>query len=286
MAKILIAGAGDVGSRLALLLVAEGHEVWALKRRPAALPGVQVLTADVTRPETLAALPVGLDVLVVALAPGEPGAEAYRRVYVEGTRNLMQALTGQALRHQFWVSSTSVYGEDAGEWVDEATPAHPASATGRLLLEAEAVARAAPWPCTVLRLGGLYGPGRHRLLRRVDSGEVVTTLPAAWSNRIHVEDAAGLLAHLLRQALAGVTPPPLCLGVDDAPSPQHEVLAWLAQAMARPPLPTWQQPGAMPGAATGKRVRNRALHASGYALRYPDYRAGYAQVLRAAGPAD
>lgn len=282
MAKILIAGAGDVGGRLARLLAAEGHEVWALKRHPAELAGVRVLLADVTRPETLAALPDGLDALVVALAPGESGAAAYERVYVEGTRNLLRALAGQALRRQFWVSSTSVYGEDAGEWIDETTPARPASATGRLLLAAEAEARAAPWPCTVLRLGGLYGPGRHRLLRRVDSGEPVATRPLAWSNRIHAEDAAGLLAHLLRQALAGVTPPPLMLGVDDAPSPQHEVLAWLAQAMGRPPLPTCELPGSAPDAATGKRIRNRALHASGYVLRYPDYRAGYAQVLRMA----
>lgn len=279
MAKILIVGAGDVGGRLARMLAADGHEVFALRRSLTELPGVHPIVADVTRPETLTALPAGLDIVVIALSPGEPGLAAYERVYVEGTRQVMQALAGQTLRHQFWVSSTGVYGEDAGEPIDERTPARPATDTGRALLAAEAVAQASPWPCSVVRLGGLYGPGRHRLLRRIDSGQALTVSPPAWSNRIHVEDAAGLLAHLIAQALAGTTPAPLYLGVDDAPSPQHEVLRWLAAAMGRPALAEVHESGA----ASGKRIANRALQASGYALRYPDYRAGYTQVLRAAG---
>lgn len=278
MAKILIVGAGDVGGRLAVLLARAGHDVLALRRSATTLPGVGLLQADVTRPETLV-LPAGIDIVVTALSPGESGVDAYRRVYVEGTRHLQQALHGQQLAHQFWVSSTSVYGEHAGEWVDESTPARPGSDTAAELLVAEGLVTAGPWPATIVRFGGLYGPGRHWLLRWVESGRPVQAEPPSWSNRMHVEDAAGLLAHLVQSALAGRTPPPLCIGVDDAPSPQHEVLAWLAAQLQRPAPPAESRPGA----GAGKRLRNLALKASGYVLRYPDYRAGYAQVLAARG---
>ena len=276
MAKILIVGAGDVGGRLACSLAAAGHEVTALRRQPQALPGVRMLAADVTRPQTLL-LPAGLDVVVTALSPGEPGVEAYRRVYVEGTRALQQALAGQHLCRQFWVSSTSVYGEDAGERIDEQVPARPASDTARALLDAEALVRAAPWPSTILRCSGLYGPGRHRLLQWVASGRPVQQDPPSWSNRLHVEDAAGLLHHLVEQALAGIRLLPLYLGVDDCPVPQHEVLAWLDGRLGLPVPPLV----ARPGAGQGKRISNHALRESGYRLRYPDYRAGYEQVLAA-----
>jgi len=276
MAKILIVGAGDVGGRLARALAADGHEVIALRRRPAGLPGLRELAADVTRPESLV-LPDGLDVVVTALSPGESGAEAYRRVYVEGTRALQRALAGQRLRHQFWLSSTSVHGEDGGEVVDEDTPPHPASDTARALLDAEALVRASSWPATIVRFGGLYGPGRPRLLRWVESGRPVQCQPPLWSNRLHVEDAAGFLRHLIGLALAGRRPRALYLGVDDQPAPQHEVLAWLAGRMGLPAPPG----EARPGAGQGKRCLNRALRGSGYVLRYPDYRAGYAQVLQA-----
>ncbi len=276
MAKILIVGAGDVGGRLATSLARDGHAVWTLRRSAAELPGIGLIRADVTRPETLQ-LPDGLDIVVTALSPGESGAEAYRRVYVEGTRALQQALAGQRLVRQFWVSSTSVYGEDQGQWIDETTPAVPVSATAEALLDAEALVMNGAWPGSIVRFGGLYGPGRHRLLRWVGSGRPVQVEPPSWSNRIHVEDAAGLLHHLVTQALAGEPVAELYLGVDDAPSAQHDVLSWLAAQMQLPAPPGEVRPDA----ARGKRIRNLALHVSGYTLRYPDYRSGYAQVLAA-----
>ncbi|MFQ3216026.1 MAG: nucleoside-diphosphate-sugar epimerase [Paraperlucidibaca sp.] len=281
MSKILIVGAGDVGGRIAIELAELGHEVWALRRTPQAnqsfSSGGKLMwsVCDVTKAETLK-LPLGLDIVISALAPSESGMVAYEQVYVGGARALQQALKGQSLNRQFWLSSTGVYGEDAGEWIDEATPAQPKRDTAKLLLQAEDVVRQSPWPSTIVRLGGLYGPGRERLLRWVRDAKPVQMTPPSWTNRLHVADAAGLVVHLVQQSLAGGRVESLLLGVDDAPTPQHEVLAWLAQQLE---LPSSPDKAVVPNASQGKRISNLALHRSGYALSYPSFRDGYLTLL-------
>lgn len=281
MAKILIVGCGDVGGRLAVELAAAGHEVHGLRRTSFSLPGVSALAGDVTAPATLH-FPAGLDYVFILLAPGESGEAAYRRVYYEGTRHVLAALAGQSLRRLFWISSSGVYGQDDGSEVDESSPAVPASATSRVLLESEGLARAAAWPATVVRLSGIYGSGRLRLVNWVQAGRPVQAEPPQWTNRIHAADAAGLLAFLLARDLDGVALKDIYLGTDSAPAPQHEVLDWLAQQLGLPPVPHERKPGA----GQNKRLSNARLRALGYPLRYPDYRAGYAAVLAALhGPA-
>jgi nucleoside-diphosphate-sugar epimerase len=281
MARILIVGAGDVGGRVAVLLAANGHSVWALRRslpeQRQQLPGVQTLVADVTRPETLTQLPERLAIVITALSPGESGEEAYRRVYVEGTRHLLQALGDQHLIRHFWVSSTSVYGEQNGGWVDDDTVISASSPTTQALVAAEAVANASAWPCTIVRFGGLYGPGRHWLLRWIRSGRAMQSQPPVWTNRIHVEDAAAFLAHLVTLTLQGVPLHESYIGVDDAPSAQHDVLTWLAQQLGCSAPPEVNDINTQ----QGKRLRNSRLRASGYDLQYPSFKEGYLHVLAA-----
>lgn len=274
MAKVLIVGCGDVGSRLAALLVAGGHEVHALRRSVFSLPGVQALQGDVTQPETLQ-LPAGLDHVFVLLAPGESGEDAYRRVYLDGTRNLLALLENQQLRRIFWVSSSSVYGQDDGSWVDEDSPAAPLSPTAQVLREAEALVAAASWPATVVRFAGIYGPERLRLVRLVQSGKPVLADPPQWTNRIHVEDCAGILNFLFVRDLSGTNLASLYIGVDDEPVSQHEVLDWLADRLGLPRVARVSRPGA----GSNKRLSNRRISALGYSLRFPDYRAGYSAVM-------
>lgn len=275
MAKVLIVGCGDVGSRLARLSAAAGHEVHGLRRSPLEIPGVQWLPGDVTQADSLR-LPPGLDYVIVLLAPGEPGEAAYRRVYLEGTRHVLAALQGQALRRLFWVSSSSVYAQDDGNWVDESSPAEPTAPTARVLRESERLLEDLPWPATVVRFSGIYGPGRLRLLNRVREGRPVQADPPAWTNRIHVDDGAGLLAFLLAQDVAGTALDTLYLGTDSQPVPQHEVLDWLADRMGQPRLP--RESGS--GAGRNKRLSNRRVSTLGYRWQFPDYRAGYEAVLR------
>lgn len=274
MAKVLIVGCGDVGGRLAVELATAGHTVHGLRRHPFTLPGVRALTGDVTVPATMQ-FPEGLEYVFVLLAPGESGEAAYRRVYYEGTNNVLAALAGQSLRRLFWISSSSVYAQDDGSEVDETSPALPATATARILLESEKLVRASAWQTTIVRLSGIYGSGRLRLLDWVRAGRAVQAEPPQWTNRIHAADAAGLLAFLLEQDRAGIELADTYLGTDNAPVPQHEVLDWLADRLELPPLPRETKPGA----GRNKRLRNARLRGTGYRLRYPDYRAGYAAML-------
>jgi nucleoside-diphosphate-sugar epimerase len=275
MAKILIAGCGDVGSRLAIRLADAGHDVFGLRRSSFTLPGVTTLQGDLTRPDSLS-LPDGLDIVVILLSPDGYDADAYRRTYHDGTQNLLQALSGQHLRHVFWVSSTSVYGQADGSVVDEESPANPASATARVLLESEALVRNAHWSSTIVRCSGLYGPERLRLLRWIDEGRPVQAEPPLWTNRLHVDDAAGILSFLIVRSLAGIALQDLYIGTDELPAQQHEVLDWIADRMCKPRVAHEM----LKASGCGKRLSSQRLALLGYTWQFPDFRSGYETVIQ------
>src|SRR5688572_29162209 len=173
MANLLIAGCGYVGSALARARVARGDNVFGLRRNPVDMPsGVVPIAADLAVPRSLAELPAAIDVVVYAASPGGRDDAFYRTAYVEGLRNLIAALAkqGQAPRRTIFVSSTAVYGQSRGEWVDETSETAPEHFSGRRLLEAETLLRESGLPGVVLRLGGVYGPRRTRLIDEVRQG--------------------------------------------------------------------------------------------------------------------
>lgn len=260
MSEILIAGAGETGMRLATLAAGGGREVVALRRRALPMPpGIRAHRADLVAGDGVAGLPRECAALVFCAAPDERSEAAYRALYLDGLRRLLDHGTfGRVLL----VSSTAVYAEDAGGWVDEDTPADATVFNGRVLIEAERELASHPMAC-VLRPTGIYGPGRARLWRRARD-----SLPGRrqWTNRIHVDDVASALWHLVGLA----TLPRLLCASDDSPALEHEVLDGLRQRLG---LPT---AGALPGVETGKRVRNAALRATGWVPRHPDWRSGYA----------
>ena len=278
MARTLIAGCGYVGSALAQRLLARGQRVWGLRRSAAPLPeGVTCIRADLADAGSLPELPPDLDCVVYAAGPGGREDADYRRAYPEGLGGLLTALEaqGQRPRRTFFVSSTSVYAQDRGERVDESSPAEPRRFNGRRLLEAEALLRASRFAGTVVRFAGIYGPGRTRLLESVRGGQAPAAEgPPRYTNRIHRDDCAGMLDHLIGLAHAE----PLYLGVDCEPVAEDRLRAWLAGALRVPAPP--------PGRADvdgfrGKRCDNARLLACGYAFRYPSYRDGYTALIRA-----
>ena len=279
MTKLLIAGCGYVGSALARVRVERGDDVFGLRRNPVDLPpGVMPIAADLAVPRSLAELPAGLDVVVYAASPGGRDDAFYRTTYVEGMRNLLAALQqqGQRPRRIIFVSSTAVYGQTRGEWVDESSPTEPDHFSGRRLLEAEALLRGSGFPGLVLRLGGIYGPRRTRLVDEVRQGRAAIGRGGPrYTNRIHRDDCVGALDHLIELA----EPAQCYLGVDSDPEDEAVVLRWLAGVLgisAPRAVGADQRRAARRG---NKRCRNALLLASGYAFRYPSYREGYAALL-------
>lgn len=282
MAHILIAGCGDVGTELGIRLAQDGHTVWGLRRHCDTLPAsVHPFPADLTKMETLHALPPELDVVFYTAAPTVSSAEGYRAVYVDGLRHLRAALVAQGhhLRRFFFTSSTGVYGQTSGEWVDEMSPTEPTHFSGRCLLEGEQVVLDGSFPATILRLGGIYGPGRTRLVDSIRQGTAVCTEgPPLYTNRIHRDDCVGALRHLLHLPQTD----PLYVGVDYEPADQCTVLRWLAFQLG---LPSPRQEALTDSPArsrrSNKRCSNRKLAATGYTFRYPTFREGYSAVLAA-----
>jgi nucleoside-diphosphate-sugar epimerase len=273
VSRILIAGCGDVGNALGIRLGRRSDMVWGLRRDPAALAqGIRAVQADLAQPSTLGVLPKGLDAVVYAAAADAYHETAYRQIYVDGVNHMRRALerSGQNPRFIF-VSSTSVYGQNHGEWVDEDSSTDPVGFSGRLMLEGEALLQAYAGEAVSVRFGGIYGPGRNRLIDAVRSGSGCQGEPPIYTNRIHKDDCAGVLMHLLDL----VSPQRIYLGVDSHPAPQCEVMHWLSERLGVP-VPSRQR---RPGAGSGKRCGNRRLLASGYRLLYSTYREGYEAVI-------
>jgi nucleoside-diphosphate-sugar epimerase len=279
--RALVAGCGDLGTEIGLRLAALGHEVHGLRRHPEVLPPpIAPLTGDLTTDGGLPPLPSDLD-LVVHAAAGARGADGYRALYRDGLRRVLDAVaaTGASPRVLF-VSATSVYGVTDGSEVDETTPTRPATETGEVLLEAEALLHDRPLPTTALRLAGIYGPGRTRLIDQVRDGSARLPDPPVHTNRIHRDDAAAAAVHLLTEVPG---PEATYLGVDDDPADKAEVLRFLADEIGVPHPPPAASAEPVRRRGGDKRCRNDRLRATGWVPTFPTYREGYRAVLSGVG---
>jgi nucleoside-diphosphate-sugar epimerase len=274
--KVLIAGCGDLGRRVARQLLEGGNEVYALRRNPPADDdsGVHWLGADLADAQSLRDLPAGTTQLVYTPTPDARDEMAYRRTFVEGLRHLLTALDQRSLQRVLFVSSSAVYGDHGDEWVDEDTQPVPPGFNGTVLLEAEAWLMSQPVRSVVLRLAGIYGPGRMHVIEQLRAGTArVPRQPRHWANRIHIDDAAAAIVHLLSVE----KPKSLYLGVDDTPLPLDVLYDDLAALIHAPVVAE----GAAPAGVGSKRLSNARLRASGFHFHWPDSRSGYAELLNA-----
>ncbi|MEE1865482.1 SDR family oxidoreductase [Pseudomonas auratipiscis] len=277
--SVLIVGCGDVGSRLAKQMLACGWQVSGLRRNVELLPtGVKGVAADLfdrrcpdTWPE------VAPDYLVYCAAASQHDEAGYQAAYVEGLQHVLGWLAAneQKPRRLLFVSSSSVHAQQNGEWVDETSATEPQGYSGTVMLEAEKLALASAIPASIVRLTGIYGPGREWLLSQVRQGYRVTEEPPLYANRIHADDAAGLLAFLLKADTQGRTLDDCYIGVDDAPAPLAEVVAWLRQYMG---VTQWSEQERVRRTGS-KRCSNARARALGWEPQYPSYKEGYAAIL-------
>lgn len=273
---VLIVGCGDLGGAVAGRLSQEGFAVTGVRYSQApAQADIDLIQADVTQIASLESLTaLQPQILLYCVAAKVQSDENYKMHYVDGLRNVLETLAPlNTLRHVFFVSSTRVYGQQTNEMLDENTPAQPADFGGFRLYEAEALIERFNIPATVLRLSGIYGPGRTRLINLATTPSL---WPArnSWTNRIHRDDAAAFIAACVMKADKSEPVEPLYVVTDSQPTTQYEVLQWLAKEQGidysgvRPP-----------DIDGGKRLSNRRMLSSGFALQYPDYQAGYRQLI-------
>lgn len=282
--RVLIAGCGRIGTRLGEELAKGGAEVWGLRRQEGQVPApLRALTGDLNHPESLQAIPSGITRVYYLATPSAYTDEGYRMAYVDGLRNLLQVLADQQQtpRRVVFVSSTAVYAQQSGEWVDERSPTAPTRFSGQRLLEAEQLLQQGPFPALAVRFGGIYGRGRDAMIRKVRAGEPCNAEPAHYTNRIHEDDCVGVLYHLGQLASPAAT----YLAVDDAPCTQCELMDYLAEQLnqAKPPRATG---AGVTQRAGSKRCSNTRLKRSGYALRFPSYREGYGAMIAAVRAGD
>ncbi|MFZ4695839.1 MAG: SDR family oxidoreductase [Verrucomicrobiia bacterium] len=284
MKRILLVGCGYVASTLAARLHARGIAIAAVvrsERSAAALAtcGIAARVADCRDPaDARRACEGAFDAVVFSLSAG--GGD-YRAVYVDAFRNVLDAIGKTPPPFFASTGSTSVYGHSDGEWVAEDSPPEPSTPNAKVLLEAEhllANRSTGSFPAAIVRFSGIYGPNRSHLLDLLRNGAMVLPgRPNAWMNRVHRDDAASALEHLLLH-------PPTAPGceifnaTDDEPARQGDVVAWLCGKLGRA-LPHFNETappprhGASPG--TNRRISNAHLRATGWKPAFPSYREGF-----------
>lgn len=275
--SILIAGCGDVGSTLGQLLLQDGHKVIGLRRNINQLPqGIQGISGDLGQFAQLKSELSHLEecsILVYSAAASSHDEAGYTRAYVEGFRNVLDAMPNKP-QHIFFTSSTGVYHQNDDDWVDEQSPCKPGRFSGQIMLAAEQQVLECGIPASIVRFSGIYGPGRNHLLNRVKEGNVAPAEPVQFSNRIHRDDCAGVLHHLISRVLKNEPVETCYLASDDKPATMHEVTHWLSEQL-RPEKKT----ETLTRFAGSKRCSNQRLKDCGYRFKYPDYKSGYSSLI-------
>jgi nucleoside-diphosphate-sugar epimerase len=280
---ILLAGCGDLGTEAGLRFAAAGHRVVGWRRSPEKLPAeIEGAAADLSAAD-LPIVPADTSAVVIAIAADSATDAAYRTAYVEGLSHVLDALERDGVSPQrvLFVSSTAVYGDASGGWVDERTTPAPGGFSGRVLREAEDLLlsrlRGTGSAPVVLRLGGIYGPGRTRLIDQVRSGAALVPDEPRYTNRIHRDDAAQAIVHLCTMPSM---PAPVYVGVDNDPADLGDVLRFLASEMGYAEPPTGPAGDARGG---NKRCTNALLRSTGLEFAYPSFREGYRDILAGKG---
>ena len=284
MMEKLIFGCGYLGIRVARRWRDAGDRVFAVTRsaeRGDQLreQGLLPLVADVTKPETLVELPNASTVLF-AVGFDRTLGKSVREVYVTGLRSVLDALP-PSVQRCVYVSSTGVFGQTDGTWVDEESVCEPTRPTGRACLEAEQLLRSHPLGrrSVILRLAGIYGPGRVPRKTELMRGEPIVAAQHGRLNLIHVEDAVSVI--LAAEVRARV--PSLYLVSDGHPVQRREYCQQIARLAEAPTVrfrePSLDSPKAQRG-TTDKRVSNaKVLRDLDVKLKYPSYREGLAAIV-------
>ncbi len=287
--RVLIAGCGYVGLPLGLELIRQGHEVWGIVRSPESAErikqsGVQPLVCDLTQPDPLRQLPGPYDWVVSLVSSGKGGVEDYRQVYLNANKNLVDWLAAMPPRKFVYTSSTGVYGQTDGSQVKETSPTEPATDTGKVLVQAEQklleAFRESKFPVVILRVAGIYGPGRGHYFKQFLQGEArIPGHGEAFLNMVHVDDVVGGIIASLKSARPGE----IYNLVDDEPIMLVHFYRWLSETLGKwmPPFVQEDSEEHRKRGRTNKKVLNRRLKMElGFTFKYPTFRQGYSAEIQ------
>jgi nucleoside-diphosphate-sugar epimerase len=287
--RVLIVGCGYVGVSLGAELARQGHEVFGMRRTTEGVEelqsaGIKPVAADITNAADLAGVPGPFDWVVNCVSSDRGGVEEYRRVYVDGTRNLIEWLSSTPPKKFVYTSSTSVYGQTDFSHVKESSPTEPASETGKALVATEKLLMEAvaqkKLPGAILRVAGIYGPGRgHLFLQYLKNEARIAGQGERIINMIHRDDLVGIIIAALKNGRAGE----IYNAVDDEPIAQIHFFRWLSETLGKwmPPFAEETEAPERKRAVTNKKVQNRKLKMElGYAFKYPNFRIGYTAEIQ------
>ena len=275
--KVLIIGCGQLGFSIVNNADSDVFKLYgfsrSLRKSPASIEMHQV---DILKTEAIDAIKlVNPEIIIYAVSADTQSIESYQDHYVVGLKKTYEAILElDHFKYLFFVSSTRVYGQKTTKILSELDIAEPSDYGGEALMEAETVARQLKDKATILRLSGIYGPNRKRMIQLAQSNPGNWPATNNWSNRIHEEDAARFIVFLMKRIMMNESIEPLYLVTDGVPTKQYDVLTWI-----RNRLQLTTDTIELPILESGKQLQSVLLNQTGFVLKYPDFTYGYEAII-------
>ncbi len=273
--KILFVGFGDLAKKCTPLLLNDGAHITGIARSENKTEkAIDFWQGDISDPHIQQKLGSNqFDIAVLTLTPETQEEAAYKHTYIEKLHDLTETWRKNKRVPNFviFVSSTVVYGQEDGSWVNEQSETKPHHFRGKTMLEAESIIRRNCAQACILRFSGIYGPERNFLVRQVKMKKPGT---ASYANRIHVDDCIGIIRHLCQHHWQGKPLAETYLASDCLPEKSHFVRAWLASELAITGMAAPERTHKL-----GKQCSNKKLLETGYKFKYSNYREGYRSFL-------
>ena len=275
--KVLIIGCGQLGFSIVNNADSDVFKLYgfsrSLRKSPASIEMHQV---DILKTEAIDAIKlVNPEIIIYAVSADTQSIESYQDHYVLGLKKTYEAILElDHFKHLFFVSSTRVYGQRTTKILSELDIAEPSDYGGEALMEAETVARQLKDKATILRLSGIYGPNRKRMIQLAQSNPGNWPATNNWSNRIHEEDAARFIVFLMKRIMMQESIEPLYLVTDGVPTKQYDVLTWI-----RNRLQLTTDTIELPILESGKQLQSVLLNQTGFVFKYPDFTYGYEAMI-------
>ena len=275
--KVLIVGCGQLGFSIVKNADSDVFKLYgfsrSLRKSPASIEMHQV---DILKTEAIDVIKlINPEIIIYAVSADTQSIESYQDHYVVGLKKTYEAILElNHFKHLFFVSSTRVYGQKTTKILSELDIAEPSDYGGEALMEAETVARQLKDKATILRLSGIYGPNRKRMIQLAQSNPGNWPATNNWSNRIHEEDAARFIVFLMKRIMMQESIEPIYLVTDGVPTKQYDVLTWI-----RNRLQLTTDTIELPILESGKQLQSVLLNQTGFVLKYPDFTYGYEAMI-------